>query len=168
MNTIGLKYFWRDYKDSSLKHKLKQLRYELHYAFKRVWLGYDDVDVFEYFERFRIRTILILERFKETHVGLWWVPEESEHYEQLGYLDTCTNKRVFSNEDMNMIIDTMIWHLKMMDEDFVEKQLYGNCVYDENYRFKTIEEIQRISNVMVQNKEAFIKLFNMFYFDMWD
>jgi hypothetical protein len=171
MNTIGLKYFWKDYKTSSFKHKLKQLKYELRYAFKRAWLGYDDVDVFECFERFRVRTILILERFKETRVGLWWVPEESEHYEQLGYLDAHTNKRVFSNEDMNIIIDTMIWHLKMMDEDFVEKQLYGSCIYDENYRFdkfKTIEETRRISNVMVQNKEAFMKLFNMFYFDLWD
>lgn len=168
MNKIGLKYFWQNHKGSSIKHKLKQLRWELRYAFQRAWKGYDSVDVFECFEMFRVRMINILERFKETHMGLWWVPQDTEHYEYLGHLDECANRRCFNNEETDTIIDAMIWHLKMMDEDFVEKQLYGDCVYDENYRFKSIEEMKRISNVMCQNKEAFMKLFNMFYYDLWD
>ena len=168
MNTIGLKYFWKYNKKSSLKWKLQDLRWELRYAFKRAWLGYDDVDVFECFERFRVRTIIILERFKETHMGLWWVPETSEHYEYLGHIDECANRRYFNKEETDIIIETMIWHLKMIDEDFVEKQLYGDCIKDDNYRSKTWDERQRINKVMIQNKEAFMKLFNMFYFDLWD
>ena len=168
MNKIGLKYFWQNHKGCSLKYKLKELRWELRYAFKRAWVGYDDVDVFSYNSRFRERLIAILERFKETHMGLWWVPKESEHYEYLGYLDECANRRCFNEEETDMIIETMIWHLKMMDEDFCEKQLYGDYVYDDNYRHKDIKELIKIGNVMHQNKEAFMKLFNMFFYDLWD
>ena len=168
INTIGLKYFWKDNKHNSLKWKLKNLRWELRYAWKRAWLGYDDVDVFSFNTRFIERTIAILERFKETHYGLWWVPEESEHYENLGHIDDRVAHRCFNYEETNAIIEMMIWHLKMTDEDFVEKQLYGDCVSDDNYRYKTWQETKKIGSVMNQNKDAFMKLFSMFYFDLWD
>lgn len=168
INTIGLKYFWQNHKESRLRFKLEYLRWELRYAFKRAWLGYDDVDVFECHQRFSDRMILILERFKETHHGLWWVPVTSEHYEYLGHIDECTNQRCFNEEETDIIIETMIWHLKMLDENFVEEQLYGDCITDDNYRYKTHKERQRINNVIMQNKDAFMKLFNMFYFCLWD
>ncbi len=168
MDNIGLKYFWKEYKDYSFKYKLKQLKWELKYAFKRAWLGYDDVDVFGYFSRFATRTILVLERLKENHVGVWWVPEESEHYNDLGSEDKFTGLRVFSGEETEIIIEMMIWHLKMTDEDFVEKQLYGNNVYDDDYQIKSKDELIRIGNVMMQNKDSFMKLFKMFFYDLWD
>lgn len=167
-NTIGLKYFCKWYKGIRLGYKLNRLLWELRYAFKRAWIGYDDVDVFECYERFRIRMILILTRFKETHCGLWWVPEESEHYDHLGDIDDYARRRYFNEEETDTIIEMMIWHLQMMDENFVEKQLYGDCVYDDDYKDKTNEELKRISKVMNQNKDAFMKLFNMFYYNLWD
>ena len=56
----------------------------------------------------------------------------------------------------------------MTDEDFVEKQLYGNNVYDDDYRMKDKDELIRIGKVMTQNKDAFMKLFKMFFYDLWD
>lgn len=168
MNNIGLKYFWKEHKGDGLKCILYDLKLELKYAFKRAWLGYDDVDVFSYFSRFTTRTILVLEKLKETHVGVWWVPEESEHYNDLGSEDELTGCRVFSEEETDVIIETMIWHLKMTDDDFVEKQLYGNNVYDDDYRMKNKDEFVRIGHVMEQNKDAFMKLFKMFFYDLWD
>ena len=57
-----------------------------------------------------------------------------------------------------------------MDEDNVEKLLYGKNVYDDDYNFKeyTMERCKRISLVMNQNKEAFMKLFNLFFWQLWD
>ena len=43
-------------------------------------------------------------------------------------------------------------------------------VYDENYQIgcRSIEDHKRIYSVMRQNKNAFMKLFSLFYFDLWD
>ena len=58
----------------------------------------------------------------------------------------------------------------MMDEDYVEKKLYGNNIYDEDYDAdcRNMEDYKRISFVMIQNKDAFMKLFSLFYYDLWD
>jgi len=62
---LGLKdFFVHSAKNKPrLRHFLKQLRWELRYAWRRTWRGYDDVDMFECFEMFRRRMIRILEDF---------------------------------------------------------------------------------------------------------
>ena len=64
----------------------------------------------------------------------------------------------------------MIFHLHMMDKDYVEKKLYGSNIYDADYDFRnrSIEDHKRIYSVMRQNKNAFMKLFSLFYYDLWD
>ena len=47
IETIGLKNFWKNNKRSSLKWKLKNLRWELRYAWRRAWEGHDDMDMIE-------------------------------------------------------------------------------------------------------------------------
>ena len=46
----------------------------------------------------------------------------------------------------------------------------GNNVYDDSYEVgcRSIEDRKRIYSVMRQNKNAFMKLFSLFYFDLWD
>ena len=58
----------------------------------------------------------------------------------------------------------------MMDEDYVEKKLYGNNIYDDDYEvhYRSIGDYKRIYSVMRQNKNEFMKLFSLFYFDLWD
>ena len=169
MNDLGLKDFF----DSSRKEKLKlrhffrELRWELRYAWRRAWRGYDDVDFFECFEMFRRRTIKILEDFIKHGNGLLNLPQESEHYDEL--LNRFP-KGHFDEESTELIYQTMIFHLQMMDEYYVEKILYGNNVYDDDYQIgcRSIEDHKRIYSVMRQNKNTFMKLFSLFYFDLWD
>ena len=116
---------------------------------------------------FRRRMIKILEDFIKHGHGLLNLPQESEHYNELlkrfpeGYFD---------EENTKLIYQTMIFHLHMMDEDYVERILYGNNVYDNNYEVgcRSIEDHKRIYSVMRQNKNAFMKLFSLFYYDLWD
>ena len=150
-----------------LRHFFRKFRWELRYAWRRAWFGYDDVDMFECFEMFRRRMIRILEDFIKHGDSLFNIPTQSKHYEELlkkfsqGYFD---------EEHTELIYQTMIFHLQMMDEDYVEKMLYGNNVYDDNYEIgcRSIEDNKRINSVMEQNKDAFMKLFSLFYFHLWD
>lgn len=166
---LGLKdYFVSSFKNKTKpKHFLRQLRWELRYAWRRAWLGYDDVDMFECFETFRVRMIKILEDFIKYGSSDFNLPKESEHYEEL--LKRFT-EGYFEDEETKSIYETMIFHLHMMDKDYVEKKLFGKCVYDDNYSIgcRTEEERKRIANVVTQNKNAFMKLFSLFYFDLWD
>ena len=123
--------------------------------------------MFGFSEMFRIRMIRILEDFIKYGNGLLNLPKESEHYNELLKI---FHKGYFDEESTELIYKTMIFHLQMMDECFVEKVLYGNNVYDDDYEIgcRSIEERKRISSVIRQNKNAFMKLFSLFYFDLWD
>jgi hypothetical protein len=158
---IGLKDYWKDNKHNSLRWKIKNLRWELRYAWRRAWYGYDDMDIIEMNTTFIERYKAILKDYRKSHMGLFNVPEE--------YRDVY-NKLFFDEEETDAIIDTMIFHLEMMDEDYVEKKLYGKNVYDDDYKISeyTLERNKRIFSVMNQNKEAFMKLFNIFFWDLWD
>lgn len=73
-----------------------------------------------------------------------------------------------TEEETNNIIDEMIYNLQMMDEDFVEKVLYGNNILDDNYHFKTPEETKLIFSTMDQHKEKFMELFSDYFWQLWD
>ena len=169
MYDLGLKDFlFSSRKEKTkLRHLLREFHWELKYAWRRAWIGYDDVDMFECFEMFRRRMIRILEDFIDHGNGLLNLPQESEHYNELlkKFPERC-----FDEENTKLIYQTMIFHLQMMDEDYVEKILYGNNVYDDDYEIgcRSIEHRKRIYSVMKQNKNAFMKLFSLFYFDLWD
>ena len=169
MNDLGLKDFFISSRKEkiSLRHFFRELRWELRYAWRRAWRGYDDVDFFECFEMFRRRMIRILEDFINYGNGLLNIPQESDHYEDLLKRFPCGH---FDDESTKLIYQTMLFHLHMMDEDYVEKMLYGNNVYDDDYEVscRSIEDHKRIYSVMRQNKDAFMKLFSLFYYDLWD
>ena len=169
MNDLGLKDFFVSSRKEKIKlrHFFRELHWELKYAWRRAWFGYDDVDMFECFEMFRRRMIRIMEDFIRHGHGLLNLPQESEHYNELlkKFPERC-----FDDKNTKLIYQTMIFHLQMMDECFVEKVLFGNNVFDDDYEIgcRSIEERKRISSVIRQNKNAFMKLFSLFYFDLWD
>lgn len=169
MNDLGLKDFFISSRKEKYKLRrfFRELRWELKYAWRRAWRGYDDVDFFECFEMFRRRMIRILEDFINHGHAYLTVPIQSEHYNEL--LKRFP-KGHFDEESTDLIYQTMIFHLQMMDEDYVEKMLYGNNVYDDDYEIgcRSIEDHKRIYSVMQQNKDAFMKLFSLFYYDLWD
>lgn len=85
MYDLGLKDFFISSRKekTKIRHFLRELRWELKYAWRRAWRGYDDADMFECFEMFRRRMIRILEDFINNGNGLLNLPRESEHYEEL-------------------------------------------------------------------------------------
>ena len=111
--------------------------------------------------------IRILGDFIKHGNGLLNLPQESEHYNEL--LEKFP-KGHFDEEGTELIYKTMIYHLQMMNEDYVEKILYGNNVYDDDYQVgsRSIEDRKRIYSIMKQNKDAFMKLFSLFYYHLWD
>lgn len=159
--TIGLKDYLKSKKRSSLKWRIKNLRWELKYAWQRAWYGYDCMDLIEMFACFTERYKVILKDYKKHHCGLFNVPEEYREY---------FNKIHFNEEETDVVIDMMIYHLELMNEDYVEKMLYGKNVYDDDYNFKdySIDRCKRISSIVDQNKNAFMELFNVFFWDLWD
>lgn len=167
MFSIGLKNVVPSIEGVGLRNKLSTIKRELRYAAERAWKGYDSTDVFECSFNFQKWMINVLEEFNKYHEFLFWVPEESEHYEELGRTDG--NRRCFSEGETKAIISTMIWHLKMMDADFCEKVLFGSCIYDDDYEIgcRSVEEGKRMSSVVKQNKKCFMKLFDLFFWDLW-
>lgn len=169
MNDLGLKDFFVSSRKGKFRPRrfFRELRWELRYAWRRAWIGYDDVDFFECFEMFRRRMIRIFEDFIKYGHGLLTIPNQSEHYDELlekfpeGYFD---------EKSTELIYQTMIFHLQMMDEYYVEKILFGNNVYDDDYEVgsRSMEDCKRIYSVMEQNKDAFMKLFSLFYYRLWD
>lgn len=169
MDDLGLKDFFVSSRKEKirLRHFLREFRWELRYAWRRAWIGYDDTDMFECFEMFRRRMIRIMEDFIKHGHGLLNLPQESEHYNEL--LEKYP-KGHFDEENTKVIYRTMMFYLQMMDADYVEKILYGNNIYDDDYEIgcRSIKDHKRISSVMLQNKDAFMKLFSLFYYDLWD
>lgn len=162
---IGLKDYWKDNKKCSLKWKIKNLKRELRYAWQRAWYGFDDMDWIEMSDSFIERYKEILKCYRQNHQGLFNVPEE--------YRDVF-NKYFFDEKETDAIIDTMIYHLEMTNEDHVEKLLYGINIYDDEYSVEeylntiTFEKMKRASCVVKQNKEAFMELFSLLFWELWD
>ena len=169
MIEYGLKSLPEQIKGMGVRGKLREIFWQLRYAWKRAWKGYDDVDVFAISDRFRDRMILTLTEFKENNYCLFWVPQDSEYYDELGSIELPFTRRCFNKDDTDLIISMMIWHLKMMDADFVEKQIFGANIEDDDYdyRKRTMEDYRRIDNVVRQNKKAFMKLFYLFYDNLY-
>ena len=159
---IGLKGSLNDIKNYSFKGKIREIKWQLYYAWQRAWRGYDDRDMFCMDAMFIDKYKCILKDYNKNRHCLFNVPEE--------YRDVF-NKINFNDDETCAIIDTMLFHLEMMDEDHVEKVLYGKNVYDDDYDISkdfSVEKALRVYNIMNQNKKAFMKLFDMFFWELWD
>lgn len=163
---LGLKGSWKETKQGNLKYRLKELKRNLKYAWQRSWRGWDDREMFNIHTSFIERKKEILKEYRKKHWGLFNIPEK--------YRSMFDNRFHFNEEETNMIIDTMIYHLELLDEDNVEKILYGKYgknIYDDDYDFlsdMSLEKCKRISAVVEQNKESFMYLFNLFFWQLWD
>ena len=154
---IGLKGSWKRTRGCRLKHRISELVWDIRYAWQRAWRGYDSPDVFNMDYCFIERYKAILKKYRDTHNCLFNIPEK--------YRDMFDGRLHFTDEETKTIIDTMIFHLEMMNEDHVEKILFGKNVQDDDYDYKsrTTKDHKRISSIINQNKEAFMKLFNDFF-----
>ena len=119
-----------------MKNILKQIKY----GFQRMFRGYDDNEVSDIEYSFVKRYIKILTDFKNrTDIGL---------------VDTSLN-------ELTDIIDEMIDHLKLMNEEYVIKELCKDMPADYYPDYKTIVTI------MLNNKKKFFELFSQYFTDLW-
>ena len=75
MEKIGLNGFRDKYKGCKFRYKLRQLRWELRYAWHRAWEGFDDQDIFNLDDQFIDRMIVLLTEYNKYDICLFVDPE---------------------------------------------------------------------------------------------
>ena len=167
MENLGLKGCMKEYKGSALRFKCNRLLYELKLAWQRAWRGYDNRDVWDLSSMLKQRLIVTLEDYKKNRHGLWWCPEVYD-WKKVAKYDEHWDRFVFSEEQMNAILDTIIFHLQMSDADYVEKKLYGSNIYDDDYDFDSRRNYTKIAKIRKQNQDAAVRLLGLLMDDLWD
>ena len=132
----SIKYFpWR------LGFKVKNLYYQVKYGFQRMFRGYDDTEVFDMDMVFIDRYLKILKDFRKNHCG---------------YPPSITN------EQWDDILDEMIKHLTLMNENNIMSELKKGMPDSFKHDYKTVSEI------MDRHKDEFFKLFSKWFYNLWD
>ena len=116
----------------TIKRKIKDTYWDVRYAFQRMFLDYDSVDIFSTYSRFVDRYYKILTRYRKN---------------QWGHPGTMTE------EEWNKIVDDMIFHLYWMDENNVEEELRKD-IPDNWYPCLSVTQ-----EIMDKHKDEFFKLF---------
>jgi hypothetical protein len=124
-----------------IKWWIRDIYWEIRYAFQRAIRGYDYVDTFETFAKFTERYEKILKDYKKHHYGY---PGD------------------MSVEKWESIVDDMIYHLHYMDEQNVEDELSKKMPEDWVPSSITVYEI------MERHKDEFFKLFSKYFYNLWD
>jgi hypothetical protein len=115
--------------------------YRIRRGFQRMFKGYDDYDVFELFSGFISRYNKILTDYRKTHYGY---PAD------------------LTEEKWDAIIDEMLYHLKFMDETYVEDSL---C---EGMPEHWLPDNMVVYEIMKRHKDEFFKLFSKYFYNLWD
>lgn len=102
MTKFGLNSFLERTKGASLRYKLRELWWQLRYAWQRAWRGYDFTDVFELGYNFTAKMPVLLTEFLKNNVGLFY--------------DTEADKQL-DEEETNAVIKEMIFYFENCDED---------------------------------------------------
>ena len=116
MTKFGLNSFLERTKGASLRYKLRELWWQLRYAWQRAWRGYDFTDVFELGYNFTAKMPVLLTEFLKNNVGLFY--------------DTEADKQL-DEEETNAVIKEMIFYFENCDEDHVYQRLHQNRYYED-------------------------------------
>ena len=146
---IGLRDFHKTYKGASFGYRLRELRWQLRYAWQRAWRGYSDVDVFDFSYAFMEKIVLILKDFRKNNIALWIEDKGSDAYTQLDKTQT------------DAILDKMIALAENSNSDaWVDMGLNPQKPED----MIKIEEFER--NAEKKLKE-FLEMFAKYFQQMW-
>lgn len=141
-----LKDFNKNFKGYSLWNKIKELFWQIRYAWQRAWRGYDNADVFNLDVEFTKRMLPILKNFKQDNIGCW--------YDKI-------NNRWMTLEETNSIVQKMIDLLEHCDEnEWLDMNL--NLIEDKDY-----ELIKEIELKAYKNRKEFLKIFSEWFDCLW-
>ena len=108
--SIGLKGAWKGTKGAKLSFRIKQLFWEIRYAWQRAWRGYDFVDVFDLGFVFARKMPILLKKFKENNIAMWYDVEEQKQ---------------LTEEETDKVLDEMIYYFENCDEMVVYDRILG-------------------------------------------
>lgn len=141
----------KDYYDESLWEKVICFPYRLSYAIEQLWekiksaikrarKNYDDFDLYDVSSSFIERYIRILTEFKQK---------------------TCSFPFSMSEEEWDNILQEMIDHLKLMNEEDIVAILSKGMPEDYEVNYREVWRIQQL------HKDEFFKLFSKYFYDLW-
>ena len=131
------------------------MRQKIKFAWQRAVRGYDDSEVKDICGSYRIKLIKLLEEFRRIRESAWIIPVEYQNefdFSQYYY----GSIKVFTHDQVDAILDTLIFHLKLSSYDGVK------AVRPELTDFNQIVNIER------QNRMAAAKLLVLFWDGLWD
>lgn len=145
---LGLNGYFQIVKGAGLKFKIKELYWQLRYAWQRAWRGYDNIDVFDLGPTFVKKMPVLLREFKKYNDSLFCDLE---------------TQRTLTEEETNQVLDEMIFYFENCDEYTVyDRVLGGKGLFDvsKEERDKAYAEAERCQ------KEA-IRLFSKWCWHLW-
>lgn len=110
------------------------------FGFQRLFRGFTSQDVYALNKNFISRHMLILKQFKEHN--------DATPYD-------------LTKEEWDAVLDCLIYHLRMMDEENVIEVLTKSMPEDYNPSWESVTEI------MNRNKKEFFELFSKYFYDLW-
>ena len=131
------------------------MRQKIKFAWQRAVRGYDDSEVKDICGSYRIKLIKLLEEFSKIRESAWIIPVEYQNEFGLSQYYYGSIK-VFTHDQVDAILDTLIFHLKLSSYDGVK------AVRPELTDFNQIVNIER------QNRMAAAKLLVLFWDRLWD
>lgn len=153
MNNMGLKSAFKHCKGLSFGCKIKEIYWQIRYAWQRAWRGYDDTDVFELGYNFTKRMSVLLREFKKSNIGLF--PD----------LDSGKVDKWLTKEETNEILDKMIYYFDNCDKDFVYERLFGVSIYnDDEYNIEKYKKAYREAEHCYNNV---MELFSIWTHHLW-
>ena len=150
MYKIELNGFRDKYKGCRFLYKLKQLRWELRYAWRRAWKGFDDQDIFNLNDQFIDRMIVLLTEYNK-HVSLFVDPESDKG--ELKYL---------TEEETRQVVEKIIWYFENCKEEVVGERLYG-----EDWMVKDVKVDESIYDEMLRCKNIAFKMLSDYFYQLW-
>ena len=137
-----LEYLWLDicHPFRKVRWWIRDIYWQVYYAFERMFKGYDSVDVFELFSTFTERHEKILTQYIKYNCG---------------YPSNMTE------DEWDEILTQMLYHLHWMQENNVEEALQKGMPEDWIPSSITVYEI------MERHKDEFFKLFSKYFYNLW-
>ena len=140
----NIQYYWYCFKLWLPINKLKILYWDIYrtikFGFQRMFRGFSNQDGYCFYFNFVNRHIKLLKHFKKYNIGY-----------------PCN----ITAEEWDKILDEMIYHLELMNEDRVVEKLCEGMPED-YYPCYT-----EVGKIMERHKDEFFKLFSKWFYDLW-
>jgi hypothetical protein len=160
-----LKGFFKTHKGMSLRLKLRELKWELRYAWQRAWKGFDDTEVFELDKSFIERIVMALKEFK-IHNDTRFRNYDNLNNSTLSIVDPSA---WLSEEETNSVIDEMIYLFENSDADEMLQPLYGrfNTITRDFENRPTAQQMAECFAKAQENRHKGLKLFEKYFDCLW-